>query len=95
MCFEIIDKDDRIRVSLIGSIGVKEATSLRQRLFPRIRNGFSGIVFDLGAVTDMDSSGLGLLLAVQKIGEDFHASVTFHDVPETLRERLLLSGIAI
>jgi len=95
MCFEIIDSDDRIIVTLSGSIEVKEATSLRQQLFPRIQNGFSGISFHLGSVTLMDSSGLGLLLAVKKIAADFHAIVEFHDVPAPLRERLQLSGITI
>ncbi|MFC4307086.1 STAS domain-containing protein [Cohnella boryungensis] len=95
MCHAISDQEDRISVWLIGSIGVKEATSIRQELFPRIQAGFTHITFHLGEVTDMDSSGLGLLLAAKKIASDINASVTFLEVPTPLRERLILTGIII
>ncbi len=93
MCFEITSQEDRITVLLSGAIGVKEATSIRQQLFPLIRESFIGISFHLGEVTEMDSSGLGLLLAVQKIASDNNSSVSFHDVPASLRDRFRLTGI--
>lgn len=93
MCYEIRDIDQQIEVVLTGAIGVKEATSIRQHLFPLIQREFSGITFHLEAVSDMDSSGLGLLLAVQKICTDFHATVTFTGMHERLQERLTMAGI--
>ncbi|XID92010.1 STAS domain-containing protein [Paenibacillaceae bacterium WGS1546] len=93
MCFEITETDRRIEVVLTGAIGVKEATSIRQQLFPTIRQDFRGITFRLGAVTEMDSSGLGLLLAVKKLAADFGADVSFKDIPASLRDRLVLAGI--
>lgn len=96
MCYEISsDIDERIIVILTGAIGVREATSIRQQLFPRLHNRMTGIVFQLEAVTEMDSSGLGLLLAVQKIADDFNAKVTFENAHERLRERLIMAGITI
>lgn len=96
MCYEISsDIDERIIVNLTGAIGVREATSIRQQLFPRLHNRITGITFQLEAVTEMDSSALGLLLAVQKIAEDFNVKVTISNAREQLRERLIMAGIAL
>ncbi|QTH43363.1 STAS domain-containing protein [Cohnella sp. LGH] len=93
MCFEIIDQQDRIAVILSGTFGVKEAASIRQQLFPLIHNGAVDVVFHLGAVTDIDSAAMGLLLAVKRIALDRQTNAAFLDVPAALRERLQLSGI--
>ncbi|QJD86104.1 STAS domain-containing protein [Cohnella herbarum] len=96
MCYEISsDINERIIVVLTGAIGVREATSVRQQLFPRLHNRMTGIAFQLEAVTEMDSSALGLLLAVQKIAEDFNVKVTILNAHEQLRERLIMAGIAL
>lgn len=93
MCYEIMDSDQQINVILTGMISVNEATSIRQKLFPLIHQQFHSITFHLGSVTEIDSSGLGLLLAVQKIGTNCNASVSFLDVHEQLKERLHMAGI--
>ncbi|UKS26713.1 STAS domain-containing protein [Paenibacillus sp. HWE-109] len=95
MCYEIKNNEQQIDVILTGFIGVKEATSIRQILFPLIQQEFHSLTFHLGAVTEMDSSGLGLLLAVQKIATDHNASVSFRDVNEQLKERLYMAGIKL
>ncbi|NQX69787.1 STAS domain-containing protein [Paenibacillus alba] len=95
MCYEIKDSDQRIDVILTGIIGVKEATSIRQKLFPLIQQEFRSLTFHLGTVTEMDSSGLGLLLAVQKIAADYKANVSFQDAHEQLKERLYMAGIRL
>ncbi|MFC4600934.1 STAS domain-containing protein [Cohnella hongkongensis] len=95
MGFEITDQDERITVTLSGAIGVQEATSIRQQLFPLIQASSAAISFHLGEVTEIDSSGLGLLLAVKKIASDCRSSVSFHDAPAWLRERLRLTGILL
>ncbi|MFD0677668.1 MULTISPECIES: STAS domain-containing protein [unclassified Paenibacillus] len=95
MCYEIKDSDQQIDVILTGIISVEEATSIRQKLFPILQQEFHSLTFHLGTVTEMDSSGLGLLLAVQKIAMDFNASVSFKDVHGQLRERLNMAGIKL
>ncbi|BBH22640.1 hypothetical protein Back11_39850 [Paenibacillus baekrokdamisoli] len=95
MCYEIRNSNQQIDVILTGIIGVKEATSIRQKLFPLIQQKFHSLTFHLGTVTEMDSSGLGLLLAVQNIATDYNASVSFQDVHEQLRERLDMAGIKV
>ncbi|WP_239618102.1 STAS domain-containing protein [Cohnella mopanensis] len=93
MCYEIRSIEERIEIVLTGSIGVKEATSIRQQLFPLIQQKLDSVTFHLDAVPDMDSSGLGLLLAVQKICTDFHTTVSFTGMHERLKERLEMAGI--
>ncbi|WP_240417741.1 STAS domain-containing protein [Paenibacillus periandrae] len=95
MCYEIQDSDQQINVILTGFISVNEATSIRQKLFPRLQQPFHSITFRLVNVTDMDSSGLGLMLAVQKIATDYKASITYQDVSEPLKARLHMAGITI
>lgn len=95
MCFEITGNDKHLTVQLTGIISVNEATSIRQSLFPRIQKGFISIRFDMGEVKGIDSSGLGLLLAVQKLAIDINGDVTFTNVHEQLQERLILAGITL
>lgn len=93
MCYEILNSNQQIHVILTGTISVNEATSIRQELFPLIQQRFYTLTFHLGTVTEMDSSGLGLLLAVQKVAMDCNARVSFEDVPEQLKVRLKIAGI--
>jgi len=95
MCFEITDREEQTTIILSGAIGVQEATSIRQQLFPLLQKNFAGVSIHLGEVTEMDSSALGLLLAIKKIVSDHNSSVSFHDVPASLRERLRLTGILV
>lgn len=95
MCYEIMNSDQQIDVILSGIISAKEATSLRQHLFPLIQHDFHSLTFHLRNVTEIDSSGLGLLLAVQKIAMDYNASVSFEDVQDPLKEQLIMAGIAM
>jgi anti-anti-sigma factor len=54
--------DEAIRIE--GEWTIHAAASLREGLLKQVSEG--GHVFDLGAVTDMDSAGLQLLLAAQR-----------------------------
>jgi anti-sigma B factor antagonist len=95
MCFEIQESDHQIILILTGFISVNEATSIRQKLFPLLQQRFHSITFQLGNVTEMDSSGLGLMLAVQKIATDYNASITYTNVSEPLKARLHMAGISL
>ncbi|MEK3723214.1 STAS domain-containing protein [Paenibacillus sp. FSL H8-0034] len=95
MCFEIQESDHQIILILTGFISVNEATSIRQKLFPLLQQRFHSITFQLGNVTEMDSSGLGLMLAVQKIATDSNAIITYTNVSEPLKARLQMAGISL
>lgn len=58
--------DDRVTVSLVGDIYVEDASVLREELLERIQSGAKYFEFDMTKVGYIDSSGLGVLVAVQK-----------------------------
>ncbi|MFD0698194.1 STAS domain-containing protein [Paenibacillus sp. GCM10027628] len=58
--------EGQVHVTPTGKIYVDEATIVREKLFPYIDKGYKQFVFNLREVDDMDSSGLGVLVAIQK-----------------------------
>lgn len=95
MCCEIRNTDGHIVVALTGDIRVKEATEVRERLFPELTKGIASLIFDLNLVTELDSSGFGLLLAAQKIAYEQQAEITFLHMDEKLLSRCRLAGIKL
>lgn len=59
-------KDNRVDVWLSGSMYVEEAADLREKLLAYIEKGLNTFWIDIHAVDYMDSSGLGVLVAIQK-----------------------------
>lgn len=58
--------NDQVLVWLYGVIDVDVATSVREELFSMIEKGGKRFIIHLDDVRHMDSSGLGVLVAVQK-----------------------------
>lgn len=58
--------DEVVHVMLRGKIYVDEATEIREKTFPYLEKGFSRFMFGLADVQYIDSSGLGVLVAIQK-----------------------------
>lgn len=63
---EIKVQDNQIMVKLFGSLYVEEAAVLRESLIKYIEQGYKDFVIDVGGVDYIDSSGLGVLVAIQK-----------------------------
>lgn len=61
----VIDRH-MIRVQLVGSLYVEEATELRERLLQQIDNGVHTILIEMNELDYIDSSGLGVLIAIHK-----------------------------
>jgi len=66
MIQEITACDEEILLRLKGKVYVDEATMIREKLFPFLDAGCSKIVVDLTEVSYIDSSGLGVLVALLK-----------------------------
>ncbi|NOU73497.1 anti-sigma factor antagonist [Paenibacillus sp. LMG 31458] len=56
----------QVKVTPRGKIYVDEATIIREKLFPYMVKGCKQFVFNLSEVDYIDSSGLGVLVALQK-----------------------------
>ncbi len=59
-------EDDKVMVKLDGSMYEEDAAFLRERLLEYVGNGYSRFVIDMALVDYIDSSGLGVLVAIQK-----------------------------
>lgn len=57
---------DFIKVVLAGNLYVEEATELRENLLQQIDRGVHSIHFELNGLEYIDSSGLGVLIAIHK-----------------------------
>ena len=58
--------NEQVLVMLAGSMYVEDAAAIRENVFNHIENGKTTIVIDLSEVDYIDSSGLGMLVAIQK-----------------------------
>lgn len=58
-------KDDVI-ITLVGSMYVEDAAVLREKLMAFIESGYKQFTIKLHEVDYIDSSGLGVLVAIQK-----------------------------
>ena len=63
---EISVQDGKVFVSLFGSLYVEEAAVLRQKLLMHIDKGYNHFVVNLSNVDYIDSSGLGVFVAIHK-----------------------------
>lgn len=66
MEYNIKVTETEITVSLCGSIYIEEAGLLKENLIQYIEKGYKRFVIDLADVDYIDSSGLGVLVALQK-----------------------------
>ena len=63
---EFTVKDGKVNVFLSGSMYVEEAAVLREKLLGYAEQGLKIFWIDMKEVDYMDSSGLGVLVAIQK-----------------------------
>jgi len=56
----------KIVVTLSGRLYVEDAAILRERLLQYIDQGYKDFIVDMASVDYIDSSGLGVLVAIQK-----------------------------
>ena len=63
MAWEITKEENLIRVAFDGRLVAAVAPALREELLGRMGEG-TNILFDLGKMTHIDSSGLGVLVQV-------------------------------
>jgi len=64
MFYEIKTNDHEIFLNLSGEINIEESTFIREELLQLIDDGYQKINVDLRNVTFIDSSGLGVLVAI-------------------------------
>ena len=63
---EYTNNGSQVIVKLSGSIYVEDAAKLRENLLSHIEQGHNNFLLDLEKVDYIDSSGLGVLVAINK-----------------------------
>lgn len=58
--------DNRVVVNLAGSMYVEDSAELREQLLDYITQGYCTFVIEMGNLDYIDSSGLGVLVAINK-----------------------------
>lgn len=76
MIQEIRASDEEVLLRLQGKVYADEAAMIREKLFPFLDNGCSRIVVDVAEVSYIDSSGLGVLVALLKRARQNGGGVT-------------------
>ena len=78
--------DNRIHIILQGTIYVEDAKEMTEKLVALIESGQTRLLIDLSLVEYIDSSGLGMLIRIQKIAVRNDGNVVLKGVQGLVRE---------
>jgi anti-sigma B factor antagonist len=79
---EIVDRSEgRATARLSGDLDIVTSEEVKRDLAQLIDDGHSALALDLSGVGFVDSSGLGVLVAVHRHAESHGASFTVRSVP--------------
>lgn len=85
--------DRQVKITLRGKIYVDEATIIREKLFPYMDKGYKQFVFNLCDVDYIDSSGLGVLVALQKRAHLHGGGVVIQGLKGDVKEQFELTRL--
>lgn len=77
---------DQVIATLAGGLYVEDAAALRETLLSYIERGYKQYTIDLSRVDYIDSSGLGVLVAIQKRALQKGGGVTVKGLRGVVRE---------
>ncbi len=86
MIENISNTGNKIVITLSGKIYVDEATEIRENIIPFIERGRNEFLFNMTNVEYIDSSGLGVLVAIQKKSQQKGGGVTIEGLRGDVRE---------
>ncbi|WP_096200828.1 STAS domain-containing protein [Bacillus sp. FJAT-45350] len=82
-----------VQVRLSGKVYVEGATILREKLAPYLEKGHKDFIVDLGPVTYIDSSGLGVLIGIQKKAVQNGGDITIKNLKGDVKELFELTRL--
>lgn len=86
MTYEFTDINGQVTAVLSGGLYVEDAIALREKLIAYFDQGFTRYVVDLSRVDYIDSSGLGVLVAIQKRALQKGGGVSIKGINGTVKE---------
>jgi len=85
--------NEQVIVTLSGSMYVEEAAILREKLIVFMESGHKEFIINLSKVDYIDSSGLGVLVAIQKRVLQMKGGVTLVGVSGLVKELFELTRL--
>lgn len=82
-----------VKIILTGKVYVEEATEIREKLLQYMNDGLYNFIFDFSSVEYIDSSGLGVLVAVQKKSNQKGGRVTIQGLKGEVKELFELTRL--
>jgi anti-anti-sigma factor len=86
--------EDRAIVGVRGDIDIATARELRRRILAVLVLPLRGLVLDLGYVSFMDSSGVGVLVEAHMAARKLNTEFRLTSVPRQVRRVLEVTGVA-
>ncbi len=94
MSFEIRKQGDALIVKVYGEFDLHAADRARRDIDKYIKaQGVRHIIFDLGGLTFIDSSGLGVILGRYRKASESGGRVAISSVPPTIFKVMEISGL--
>lgn len=90
-----IEYDDDIMVAMLeGELDHHTAREIRERIDSEaIRRKPKTIILDFGAVSFMDSSGIGLIMGRFRLQKEMGGGVEIANTPQSISKMIRLSGL--
>lgn len=87
------EEQNQVTVTLSGSIYVEDAAGLRERLIDYIDKGYNRFLINVAGVDYIDSSGLGVLVAIHKRAVQNHGKVIIKGLNGMVKELFELTRL--
>jgi anti-sigma B factor antagonist len=84
---------NQVFIAIEGDMYVEEAAEFRERMMEHLQEGRTHFEIDMGKLSYIDSSGLGVLVALQKRTVERGGSVTLKGIYGTVKELFELTRL--
>lgn len=93
MIEDIVLANHEVRVTLRGNIYVEQASSIREQLLDYMEEGHKNFMINVAAVDYIDSSGLGVLVALHKRTQQVGGQLTIQGLHGVVKELFELTRL--
>ncbi len=93
LCITHEKKDDVINVKLNGEVDINTADDLRESLYSIIDHTADHIKLDCSDLNYIDSTGLGVLVAVLKKVKGNQKNVYITNIKKTIKKLFIITGL--
>ena len=93
MTMDIEVRDNQVMIAVSGSIYIEEAANIREQLIGYLEKGYKDFIINMGNVDYIDSSGLGVLVGIQKRALQQGGSVRIQDIRGLVKELFELTRL--